>query len=612
MESLLDAVVRRDTKQVQRLLSSEELPSCTSSWRRLLQSVLQEGCLPVLQLIMRRIPASTLYDQEYTEGNIVHVLAVHGHTHLLSYLREVTDPEIFFNLINYRNTEGETPLHRTCHNGRVDMVEYLCDTKMVSVSTSDFSGRTPLHCSVEHCHLSVCETLIKYGASVDKRQIPFRIFDDSHGRTPLMLAADKGYLKIIKLLIKNKACPRKTNIRSLNALGFACKSGNLDCVKYLLPHTMKNINLALCVAASSGHSNIVQYLLKNVKFSDRGLGKVLSIAASDINSFNMLEMLCDCSSHSVDNLNQALYGAVKHRNIKGVTFLVRHGADCNCKTGPSGSPLLQKAVEKDDVPMIKLLISSGADLNATNEKGITPFMTSCLQKQMNALELFQDIFETGRPYLDINTVDQFGYNVLFYAVGSDLTRAVEWLLLQGSDVNQVTESGFSPLHMACKCGASRDTVMVLLKYGADVNRLSSIHQTPLMLAITNKQCEIITILVDYGAKNETIFETRPLENLYLVNCLKLGLFKSAYLLIATGWQFTHKLLEDVLDQKMLSNNEAEHMSEVQEWFYVHKNNPLSLQELCRRSIRGHIKKPVSIQSRLLPLPDRICRFIRME
>jgi len=78
-------------------------------------------------------------------------------------------------------------------------------------------------------------------------------------------------------------------------------------------------------------------------------------------------------------------------------------------------------------------------------------------------------------------------------------RAVaEILIAKGADVNAVdTESGSTPLHHAAGWGR-KEVVELLLTKKADPNRRNKAGQTPLDLAISNNQTEVIQILKPAG------------------------------------------------------------------------------------------------------------------
>ncbi len=77
-------------------------------------------------------------------------------------------------------------------------------------------------------------------------------------------------------------------------------------------------------------------------------------------------------------------------------------------------------------------------------------------------------------------------------------QTVEYLLKNGADVNQATESGFTPLHNAALSGFVR-TADLLIKHGANVNARNGWGQTPLHLAAAKNNPAMCELLLRNGA-----------------------------------------------------------------------------------------------------------------
>jgi ankyrin repeat protein len=114
--------------------------------------------------------------------------------------------------------------------------------------------------------------------------------------------------------------------------------------------------------------------------------------------------------------------------------------------------------------IVKLLCAHGADLNSTNSIGETPLMLA--------------------------------------ADSEDLVRK---LLQKGANVDlQETEDEWTALHYACRNG-NTNVLELLLQDGADTELRNCIGETPLEMAIDEKQKICAFILLDYGAKVKESF-----------------------------------------------------------------------------------------------------------
>ena len=84
--------------------------------------------------------------------------------------------EFFENLINSKDSNGETALHKASRVGDVRLVKYLIE-KGAQVNAKAKTNFTPLHEATNYFHLEVSTILIDNGAELEAK-------DDS-GWTPL-------------------------------------------------------------------------------------------------------------------------------------------------------------------------------------------------------------------------------------------------------------------------------------------------------------------------------------------------------------------------------------------------------------------------------------------
>lgn len=82
---------------------------------------------------------------------------------------------------------------------------------------------------------------------------------------------------------------------------------------------------------------------------------------------------------------------------------------------------------------------------------------------------------------------------------TESSQIMEELPNRGSDPDLVESKGFTPLHIAAAKG-SRECVLLLLKYGANVNKKDDDGNTPLWEAIVGKHWSIANLLYENGAR----------------------------------------------------------------------------------------------------------------
>ncbi|XP_076155205.1 ankyrin repeat domain-containing protein 61-like [Alosa pseudoharengus] len=171
--------------------------------------------------------------------------------------------------------------------------------------------------------------------------------------------------------------------------------------------------------------------------------------------------------------------------------LCEHGVDLNARvSNDSQQTALHLAVRYGAVPAVGMLASCGANVNLADMIGMMPL-------HMAAGVLHTDIttclIELGA---DVNrAVESSGNSPLHLAVRAEASSfadiqsnslsCISALLEGGAKPDAVNLEGRTPLHEACSVG--RDVVVdALLRYGADINKLSTRGETCLFLFLEHK------------------------------------------------------------------------------------------------------------------------------
>jgi ankyrin repeat protein len=144
--------------------------------------------------------------------------------------------------------------------------------------------------------------------------------------------------------------------------------------------------------------------------------------------------------------------------------------------------------------MVELLISKGVNVNAQNEHGKTALMLAAFSGKLNVIKELR----ANGARLDLQ--DQIGSAALHYAVDGGNLDAIQWLLQDGCEVNCTdNKSNWTPLLRAASINSSRDVAELLVKYGADVNRLDKDNKSALIIAVINGNQPFVQTLVEHGA-----------------------------------------------------------------------------------------------------------------
>lgn len=99
-------------------------------------------------------------------------------------------------VINGRDQNGWTSLHRAAFKGRMDAVRFLVE-KGIDLDAKDEDGYTALHCAAESGHADVTEFLVKKGADVEART--------NKGVSALQIVESLNYVGITRILVNGGA-----------------------------------------------------------------------------------------------------------------------------------------------------------------------------------------------------------------------------------------------------------------------------------------------------------------------------------------------------------------------------------------------------------------------
>lgn len=184
----------------------------------------------------------------------------------------------------------------------------------------------------------------------------------------------------------------------------------------------------------------------------------------------------------------------------------------------------------------------------------------------NVRRIHEIIHKTGT--INIDRKDYYGKTPLYWASYKGHKMCVEELLRFGAKVNSRCRHGGTPLHAVVSLYP--DCALALIKSGADVNLADNWGVTPMYLAASNGQIEVIQYLLSAGAQ----LSFRNLKTGEIPRELK------------NHPEFCEALLE---------------MSQ----------NPRSLQQLCRNCIRQQLQEKPVPKIEQLNLPKQLKDYLAL-
>ncbi|MDC0833393.1 ankyrin repeat domain-containing protein, partial [Geitlerinema sp. CS-897] len=308
------------------------------------------------------------------------------------------------------------------------------------------------------------ETLISYGVNVNVK-------DDNH-MTPLHQACTRGNLDIVKLLISSGAEINAKAKDGTTPINMASHSKQLKVAQFL-KETGADIDVFDAIAV--GDIDLLIELSKTAGF--------------DFNQVNTKHTMKGCP---------LLNFACRYEHIDIINYLLINNANVNSAGKPPYEYPLHEAAFANNEKALKILLDFGANINIENLHGWTSLHIAA---SFEYIDMVQAIINLGG---DINYLDREGCSSLFYASQNYGDEIVKILIENSAKVNIKDAHGCSPLHYAMRKKGRIKIIKLLVENGVDFHSQGEGRSAmnPLIVAIAQKDEEVVNLLLEHGAGQE--------------------------------------------------------------------------------------------------------------
>ncbi|XP_040046508.2 protein TANC2-like isoform X2 [Gasterosteus aculeatus] len=366
----------------------------------------------------------------------------------------------------------------------------------------DVLNNAPLLCVHAHLgHSDAVALLLDLGAQVDAQS--------QEGVTALGFAAAAGHMDLVTMLSQHSAKVGHVDSSGRCVLVHAAQRGRLDVLRFLLRRTdwscasccgqraasrCQAVQQALVAAASTGHAEIVSYLLDlpeededeeerpEINTPDSLWGETALTAAAASGRLAICRLLLDQGA-AVEQCNRRgaapLFSAVRRGHLQVVELLLSRGVEVNM-ADQQGRTALMTAASEGHMNTAQLLLDHGASLEQADREGLTPLSWACLKGQ---LPLVKELVQRGAA---TTHVDRSGRTPLDLAAFRGDPEVVQHLVEHGASVEHVDSSGMRPLDRAVGC-RNTSAVIALLKKGAKIG--------PATWAMATSKPDILMVLL---------------------------------------------------------------------------------------------------------------------
>ena len=396
-----------------------------------------------------------------------------------------------------------TPLHYAAFCGMHDIATFLIVERSQDVNACGFHWlETPLHVSSRLGHVAMVRVLLKHGADAEVR--------DNGDYSPLEQVACQGHVEVTQVLLEYGADANAQDISGCTPLHWASGAGQPAVAQVLLRHgadVTAQCNNKQTPLHRANEEEVARLLLDhgadanaldtNNRTPLHRVSELGRVGASRV----LLEHGADVNALDVEN--QTPLHRVSDLGRVGVAqVLLEHGADADARDKEMCTPLY-RASREGQLAVAQVLLDHGADVAAQCKNNQSP-----LHRAENE-EVSQLLLKHGA---DVNALDFDNQTPLDHVSKLGRVGATRVLLEHGADVNTRDANNATPLHLASNPEHNRywfgdgeylGVVRLLLQYGSDIHARDDKGQTPFMRASAEGYCEIMQLLLEHGAEEDT-------------------------------------------------------------------------------------------------------------
>ena len=406
----------------------------------------------------------------------------------LRSLQELITPET----VLQADGAGNTLLHIVVDNrAGIDTIKLIIDKKAI-INARNKEGDTALHKAIRQNYRDICELLLSYGADIftpnAQGESPLYLTFLSSGGfrdwvlTPEILQIRDGlgntvFHYVVQWQQLDEYIPR------LISMGADIEAANATGETPLFMAVSKDLQSTTNILIRSGASIAARDVLGNsclhtaVRWNAQKAASVLISAGIEIDSH-------------AQNGKTALHDAVRLGMVDIESILINNGASLEVRDADGTTPLVEAIMARLSAS-VERLVKFGADCNTRNIQGNTPLHNAVSMEQSDVVNILMPLG------VSIHAKNALG--ITPFTLAMEISDMISIALLKDGYISSSNDEGGSPLHIAIQNNASYEIINYIVTNSKKIDTPDSQGRTSLRIAVDMKRWDVAKLLVNAGA-----------------------------------------------------------------------------------------------------------------
>ncbi|XP_034255303.1 transient receptor potential cation channel subfamily A member 1 [Thrips palmi] len=361
-------------------------------------------------------------------------------------------------------TESPFRILRAAESGNVEDFARLLLADPRRLTVRDSRGRVAVHQAAARNRINILQFIVAHEGDLNVQ--------DKVGNTPLHVAVEASALEALDFLLSSNVDTSILNEKHQAPIHLATELNNVKALEVMGRHKDKvdamqggeHGRTALHIAAIYDHDQCAKVLISN--FSA-------------------------CRRKACANGFYPIHEAAKNASSRTMEVILQWG-ETNCMYtreqmmslyDAEGNVPLHSAVHGGDIKAVELCLRSGARISTQQHDLSTPVHLACAQGAGDIVRLMFSM-QPGEKAQCLASCDAQKMTPLHCAAMFDHPDIVEFLAVEGADVNAKDKESRSPLLLAASRGGWR-TVISLIRLGANIRVKDNNTRNVLHLVVMN-------------------------------------------------------------------------------------------------------------------------------